>query len=129
MLKKNLNQKTTQMKALEKRFSFVKDENPDADDVTNAMNNLQEVKRNLEDSVKKREESLNLVVAQNKILREEMRHLSESIQRLNNNLSVDCQISRAGHEGLKTIADIAEVFLKVFFKVVLEKYYCDILYL
>lgn len=102
------------MKTLEKRFLLVKDENPDADNIANAMYNLQDMKRNLEDSLKKREESLNLVVAQNEILKEEMRCLSESIHKLNNDLSVDCQINRAGPEGLKTIADIAEVFVEVF---------------
>ena len=119
--KKTLNQKTSHMKTLEKRSLFIKDENQDSEDVTSAMQNLRELRRNLEDSIKKREEDLNSIDIQNNMLKEEMKNLSKSIQRLSSELAVDCQINRSHPNGLKEVADIAEVFYFHFEKESFEK--------
>ena len=98
------------MKSLEKRSWLIKEENPEADEVSMEMKNLQELKNKLEDSMKMREINLNSVTNQNNILKEEIKSLSKSLQRLNNELCVDCQVKHSGSQGLKNVADIAQVY-------------------
>ena len=119
--KKDLNQKTSNIKVLEKRCMVIKGENPDAEDVSVVVEHLQERRQNLEDSLKERDEVINFVIAQSNILKEEMMNLSNGIQRLSNDLSVDCQVNRPDPHGLKSMADITQVFTLIFVKKVFSK--------
>ena len=89
---------------------LIKGENPGAEDVTAAVKRLQEFRQSLEDSFKERDAVINFVIAQSNILKDEMMNLSKGIQRLSNDLSVDCQANRSGPDGLKSMADVAQVF-------------------
>lgn len=99
----------TRVKGLGKRCLALKEDYPEAEDVKDGMEKLEMYKATLEELIKNRIQALSSITKQYEKLKDEIKNLSKSLQRLKNELSVDCQVTQSGLEGLQNVAEIVQV--------------------
>ena len=98
------------MKSLQKRALQIMEHNCEAKVVSGSMNSLLALRKDLEEKIEQHEKHLVSLINDHQELTEDMKVLSNSIQRLDNALGIDFRVVESGPQELKTAAETAEVF-------------------
>ena len=97
------------MKSLQKRALQIMEHNSEAKVVNGLMNSLLASRKGLEQKIELHEKHLVSLINDHQELTEDMKILSNSIQRLDSALGIDFRVIESGPQELKAAAETSEV--------------------